>query len=171
MNSRLKAPVLVLNANYEPLNVSTTRRAIGLIISEKAALIMNGRGYIRTVSDKFPCPSIIRLEKMIKRPRPEIKLNKQEVFRRDNHTCQYCGSQNGTLTLDHVIPRRLGGKHTWDNLITACASCNHRKGGRTKKEANMYLKSKPVAPSASARYIFGKYIKNSEEWIPFIEGW
>ncbi|MBW8012237.1 MAG: HNH endonuclease [Chloroflexi bacterium] len=171
MSEKLRAPVLVLNANYEPLNVSTTRRAIGLIFSEKASLILNGRGFIKTVSDRFPIPSVIRLDKMIKRPRPAIKLNKQEIFRRDNYTCQYCGKKTKPLTLDHVIPRRLGGSHTWGNLVTACAYCNHRKGGRTIKEANLSLRSSLSAPSASAKYIFRRYLGKNEEWVPYIEGW
>ena len=84
MYSKLSAPVLVLNANYEPLNVCTTRRALGLMFIEKARLVMNGRGVIRTVSTSYPAPSIIRLDNMIKRPRPTVKLTKGEIFRRDN---------------------------------------------------------------------------------------
>lgn len=171
MHAKLSLPVLVLNANYEPLNVCTTRRAVGLMISEKAHLIMNGRGVIKTVSISFPCPSIIRLSQMIKRPRPEIKLSKQEIFRRDKHTCQYCGNRGGNLTLDHKNPRRLGGQHTWDNLVTACSSCNHKKGGRTPEQANMKLGSRPFAPKATAKYIFGRYLTNNSEWDQFIEGW
>jgi len=85
-------PVLVLNANFEPLNICPTRRAIGLMMTSKATLILNGRGFIHTVSQEFPRPSIIRLERMIKRPRIRVKLNKREVLRRDNYTCQYCGN-------------------------------------------------------------------------------
>ena len=171
MNAKLSVPVLVLNANYEPLNVCTTRRAVGLMISEKAQLIMNGRGVIYTISTEFPCPSIIRLSQMIKRPRPQIKLSKQEIFRRDNYACQYCGTRGTTLTLDHKVPRRLGGKHTWDNLVSACSHCNHKKGGRTPEQANMKLYQKPYAPKATAKYIFGRYLKKNTEWEQFIEGW
>lgn len=171
MNQKLSAPVLVLNANYEPLNTCTTRRALGLMISEKAILIENGRGHIRTVSIIYPAPSIIRLGKMIKRPRPTIKLSKQEIFRRDNFTCQYCGRKSKTLTIDHIIPKHLNGTHSWDNLTTACPSCNHRKGGRTIRQANMNLLSSPISPKASARYIFSRYLNQNKAWIPFIEGW
>ena len=79
MQSSLKDPVLVLNTNYEPLNVCTIRRAMGLIFSDKASMLANGRGEIHTSRDIFPAPSVIRLERMIKRPRPNVKLNKQEV--------------------------------------------------------------------------------------------
>lgn len=171
MKNGLQAPVLVLNANYEPLNICSTRRALGLMVSEKASLVLNGRGYIQAVSTKFPAPSVIRLDRMIRRPHPEVKLSKQEIFRRDNHTCQYCGRAATKLTLDHIIPRHMGGGHSWENLVTACAHCNHRKGGRTLEQANMRLLSQPSAPNASATYIFGRYLNNYEEWLPFIKGW
>ncbi|KAA3648110.1 MAG: HNH endonuclease [Chloroflexi bacterium] len=173
MTSRisLSEPVLVLNANYEPLNVCTIRRAVGLIVSDKASMIANGRGEIRTVRSTFPIPSIIRLERMIKRPRPTVKLNKQEIFRRDNFTCQYCGKQTNKLTVDHVKPRRLGGSFSWENLVAACPPCNHRKGGRTAEQANMRLKRRPKAPTASANYIFGRYLKRNEGWFSYVDGW
>jgi len=79
-------PVLVLNANFEPINVCTTRRAIGLILAEKAAMVVNGRGHIHTINQLLPRPSVIRLEHMIHRPRPRVKLTRREVFRRDNYT-------------------------------------------------------------------------------------
>ncbi|MBI3160436.1 MAG: HNH endonuclease [Chloroflexi bacterium] len=171
MNNRLQAPVLVLNANYEPLNVCTTRRALGLMSADKAALVLNGRGYIQAVSVQFPAPSVIRLDRMIRRPHPEVKLSKQEVFRRDNYVCQYCGRQASKLTLDHVIPKHLGGLHSWDNLVAACPTCNHRKGGRTLETANMRLLRSPMAPTASASYIFGHYVARYQEWAPYVEGW
>ena len=171
MNARLTAPVLVLNANFAPIHVCNVRRALGLILQDKATLVMNGRGYIRTVRTQIPCPSIIRLSHMVKRPRPIVKLNKQEVFRRDGYRCQYCGVRPSRPTLDHVIPRRLGGAHTWENLVTACPSCNLRKGGRTVEQANMQPRKKPIRPPASADYIFGKYLKGNEEWEEFVSGW
>ncbi len=164
-------PVLVLNANFAPINVCTTRRAIGLILAGKATLVLNGRGAIATISRHYPRPSIIRLARMIHRPRPRVKLNKHEIFRRDHYTCQYCGKRGGFLTIDHVIPRHLGGAHTWENLVTACAECNHRKGGRTLEQANMYLIHLPVEPKSTARYLYGKYTKLSKEWTPFLDGW
>ncbi len=171
MSNMLAAPVLVLNANFEPLNVCTTRRAVGLMMSEKAILVQNGRGYIQGVKKQFPAPTIIRLSYMIRRPRPVVKLSKSEIFRRDRYTCQYCGKKVSNLTIDHILPRSKGGKHTWENLTTACADCNHRKGNRTEDQANMKLLSKAKAPGASALYIFGKFTNNNEEWIPFIKGW
>lgn len=171
MQNKLSAPVLVLNANYEPLNVCTTRRALGLMVSDKATMVLNGRGLIYTVSSTFPAPSVIRLENMIKRPRPTVKLTKAEVLRRDNYTCQYCGNQTGRLTIDHILPRHLGGTHTWTNLVAACPPCNHKKGGRTVSQASMKLLSKPKAPQATATYIYGRYLNGNQEWVPYIQGW
>ena len=171
MEPSLKEPVLVLNANYEPLNVCTIRRAMGLIFSDKASMLVNGRGEIHTTTVSYPAPSVIRLERMIKRPRPQVKLNKQEIFRRDNYTCQYCGRNGGELTVDHVMPRHLGGAHSWDNLVAACRSCNHAKGGRTAEGAGMRLRSRPKAPSASANYLFGRYLNNNQNWTTYIQGW
>lgn len=167
----MQEPVLVLNANFAPIHVCTTRRALGLIITGKATMVINGRGYIHTTMEIFPMPSVIRLDRMVKRPRPIVKLNRREVFRRDHYTCQYCGKAGGKLTLDHVTPRRLGGQHVWDNLVTACATCNHYKGGRTVEQAHMKLLSVPREPSSSAVYIFARYSNRNENWGQFLEGW
>ncbi|HJW90419.1 MAG TPA: HNH endonuclease [Anaerolineales bacterium] len=167
----MQAPVLVLNANFEPLNVCNTRRAIGLMMSGKASMVLNGRGDIKTISQIFPRPSIIRLEKMVKRPRPRVKLTKREILRRDEYTCQYCGQRTSYLTIDHVIPRRLGGQHMWGNLVAACPACNHCKGGRTIEQAQMRLRRLPSEPPSSAGYIFARHLPENDEWQPFIEGW
>jgi len=164
-------PVLVLNANFEPINVCTTRRAVGLILKEKASMVLNGRGEIKTINNSFPRPSIIRLSRQIKRPRPRVHLTKREILRRDNYTCQYCGKKVAYLTIDHVIPRRLGGQHTWENLVAACPSCNHLKGGRMLQQVQMTLLHTPKEPPSSARYMFDNHLKENQDWLPFIEGW
>lgn len=163
--------VLVLNANFEPINVCNMRRAMGLILSGKASLVQNGRGEIHTVSASYPAPSIIRLEKMVRRPRLVVRLTKREILRRDDYTCQYCGQRFSYLTIDHVIPRRLGGMHSWENLVAACPPCNHHKGGRTAEQAQMRLLRPPAAPPASALYLFSRHLGDNQEWLPFIEGW
>jgi 5-methylcytosine-specific restriction endonuclease McrA len=163
--------VLVLNANFEPINVCNFRRAIGLILTEKASLVVNGRGVIQTAYSAYPRPSVIRLQRMIHRPRPHVQLTRREVFRRDNYTCQYCGKHTKDLTIDHVLPRHLGGQQTWTNVVAACAMCNHRKGGRTVHEANMSLLRTPKEPPSSAEYIFGRHLKEYHEWGPFLSGW
>jgi len=106
-------PVLVLNANFEPIHVCNTRRAIGLVLGGKASLVLDGRGEIRTVSRSYPKPSIIRLGHMIKRPRPTVRLTKRELLRRDNYSCQYCGARPPFMTIDHIVPRRLGAGVRW----------------------------------------------------------
>jgi 5-methylcytosine-specific restriction endonuclease McrA len=164
-------PVLVLNANYEPLNVCTSRRAMGLIFSGKAEMIENGRGYIQTIRQAYPRPSIIRIGYMIKRPRPRVRLSKREVFRRDKYRCQYCGTHTGRLTLDHVIPRHHGGNHSWDNLVTACAACNLRKGGRTLDQAPVDLIHSPQEPRPTAIYLYGNHLTDNENWLRYLEGW
>jgi 5-methylcytosine-specific restriction endonuclease McrA len=167
----MNAPVLVLNANFEPINVCNTRRAVSLLLAGKADMVMNGRGYIKTIQQNIPRPSVIRLELMIHRPRPRVKLTRREVFRRDNYTCQYCGRNTGDLTVDHVQPRHLGGEHTWTNVVAACPNCNHRKGGRKLTEVNMTLLHVPVEPPASAGYLFARHVEGNREWEQFIRGW
>lgn len=167
----MNRPVLLLNANYEPLHVCNTKRAMGLLMMEKAEIILNSRGVIRTPSKTLLRPSVIRLSYMVHRPRPRITLTKREIMRRDNHTCQYCGRRLHRLTIDHVVPRRLGGRHWWDNLVAACPACNHHKGGRMLADAHMSLLRKPREPKATARYLFGGYLEENQEWDSFIEGW
>jgi len=163
--------VLVLNANFEPLNICGMHRAIGMLVCNKASMVLNGRGVIKTAKNAYPRPSVIRLNYMIKRPRPQVKLTRREVFRRDNYTCQYCGRRTSDLTIDHVIPRRLGGQHEWNNVVTACSYCNHKKGGRIPQEANMTLKHQPYEPPASLQYIFAHHLNQYDEWEPFVNGW
>ena len=163
--------VLVLNANFEPINTCTMERAVGMMVTQKASMVLNGRGEIRTACDTFPRPSVIRLQKMVHRPRVQVKLTRREILRRDFFTCQYCGKHEGLLTIDHVIPRHLGGPHTWWNVVTACAPCNHKKGGRRLSEASMVLLRTPKEPPATARYLFGRYLSVYMDWEPFIQGW
>ena len=167
----LREPVLILNANFEPLHVSTTKRALGLLFSGKAEVIINGRGYIHSATAKFGIPSIIRLSHMIRRPRPRVNLTKREIMRRDNFTCQYCGSNTSILTIDHVIPRHSGGQHRWENVVAACQTCNRRKGGLTPEQANMPLRHAPREPKPTALYRFSKYLNQREEWNQFLNGW
>jgi 5-methylcytosine-specific restriction endonuclease McrA len=167
----MQEPVLVLNANFEPINVCSMRRAIGLILSDKAAMVVNGRGHIHTINQLLPRPSVIRLEHMIHRPHPRVKLTRREVFRRDNYTCQYCGRRDMPLTVDHILPKHLGGQHIWTNVVAACPGCNHRKGGRRLEEVHMALLHAPKEPPASAVYLYGRHLDEFGEWEPYISGW
>ena len=166
----IDSAVLVLNQNYEPLNVCNARRAFVLIDRGKAEVLEHGNGGIRTARYVFPLPSVIRMVYYIRRPRPKMRLSRREVFIRDNYTCQYCGKQTKDLTLDHVLPRHRGGRHEWENLVSACKTCNHRKAGRTPQEANMRLLRKPVAPTVSTYYLVQRYLDRQENWRKFVPG-
>ncbi len=160
--------VLVLNQNYEPLNVCHTHRAVVLLISGKAEIVVDSRGYILTPTAKFPRPSVIRLAHQVHRARPHLKLSRRAVFRRDNFTCQYCGIQSNHLTIDHIIPRSRGGLHTWENVVSACPPCNRHKGGKTLDEVHMTLHHKAAQPSATTRALFGHYLNEYRDWEPFL---
>jgi 5-methylcytosine-specific restriction endonuclease McrA len=167
----MKAPVLVLNVTYEPVNVCSTARAMGLLILGKAEIVQNGRGTIRTATRRYERPSVIRLQHMIHRPHPRVRLNKREVFRRDGYRCQYCGQYTTRLTLDHVVPKVQGGTHEWENLTSACPQCNRHKGSRTPQEAGMRLHSRPLEPPATASYLYGRYLRDNQEWAEYLDGW
>lgn len=170
--SHTQSPVLVLNQNYEPINVCTLRRAVVLVICEKAEIIEAYGSPLYTSCVSYEAPSIIRLYQLIRRPRPRVKLTRREVFVRDRYTCQYCGSMHGDLTLDHVTPRSRGGAHTWENLVTACRACNHRKGGKTVNEARMRLMQSPYEPRAGAYYAIERRLQTStvDSWLKFLPG-
>lgn len=163
--------VLVLNANYEPINVCNLQRALGLMMLSKADLILNGRGVLHTSSAVFPIPSVIRLSHMVHAPRPKVRLTRREILRRDHDICQYCGCSSNSLTIDHVIPRRLNGKKEWTNVVAACPACNHKKGSLSLQEAGMKLLRLPKEPPQSAAYIFSRYLPENAEWEPFLNGW
>ncbi|MCP4428781.1 MAG: HNH endonuclease [Chloroflexi bacterium] len=170
-NGILNESALILNVNYEPLHVCNIKRALSLVLSGKAEIVLNGRGVIRSSTAEFEAPSVIKLGYMVRRPRPRVALSKREVLRRDDYTCQYCGHQVRFLTIDHVVPRRQDGGHSWQNLVAACPPCNRRKGGRRPEEAQMMLRRPPVEPSATAVYRFGRHLQQHKEWHQFIEGW
>ncbi|HEY3078991.1 MAG TPA: HNH endonuclease [Chloroflexota bacterium] len=167
----MTGPVLVLNQNYEPLNVCNQKRALVLVNRGKAEVLEHGKSVLRSPSQTFQSPSVIRLVYLIKRPRPKARLCRKEVFVRDNYTCQYCGARGRDLTIDHVVPRHKGGKHSWENLVSACRACNHRKGGRTPEEARMHLLKTPVQPKVSTYYILHQYLHSYGEWRKFIPEW
>lgn len=165
----INLPVLVLNQNYEPLNVCRVRRAVVLLYRGKAEMLENGSGFIHSASYTFPLPSVIRLAYMIKRPRPERKLTRLEVFNRDQYTCQYCGKETRQLTLDHVIPRHRGGEHTWENVVSACIPCNRRKAGRTPEQAGLRLIRHPSPPRGNIFfYIPYHYLQTQSEWQKYL---
>ena len=141
--------VLVLNASYEPLNIVSWKRAVILLLKEKAAF----------VSEK-----VIRLVEYIKIPFARInsmKPSRNLIYKRDGHRCQYCGSTRA-LTIDHVIPRSKGGKDTWENMVAACSSCNIRKGSQSLEQTGMKLAKRPAAPMN--KFVFAIYDSDNTEW-------
>jgi 5-methylcytosine-specific restriction endonuclease McrA len=167
----LDSNVLVLNQNYEPLNVCNTRRAIVLIARGKAEVLEHLPRLVRSPSFELWQPSVIRLVYLVRRPRPTVKLTRREVFIRDNYTCQYCGAKTRELTIDHVLPRHYGGRHVWENVVSACKECNHRKGGKTLEEARMRLLRPPYRPRTSSYYVVVPYLGSYTEWQKFIPEW
>jgi 5-methylcytosine-specific restriction endonuclease McrA len=162
--------VLLLNSDYEPLNVCNVRRAFRLVFGEKAEVIQYNHHDVHTATQVFRAPSVIRLHHRVKRPRPRVRLSRREIFARDKYTCQYCGTQTHDLTLDHIIPRHRGGTHTWDNLVAACKHCNHRKGGRLADELRMRLLRPPFEPRCDVYTLFTPYLQDprNEAWRDYL---
>jgi 5-methylcytosine-specific restriction endonuclease McrA len=162
--------VLVLNQNYEPLNVCNIPRAFRLVFGFKAEVIEYDHAEFRSIRAVHRAPSVIRLQHHIRRPRPRVKLTRREIFSRDRHTCQYCGRTGHDLTLDHVVPRHRGGAHSWENLVAACRACNHRKGGRTPDEARLRLLRQPFEPRSDLYSLFSPYLEDTrnEAWRSYL---
>jgi 5-methylcytosine-specific restriction endonuclease McrA len=140
-------PVLLLNYDFAPLNVCRTPRALALVERGKAEVVALGAPPIATAVRAVARPAVIRLTRYVGRPAARSRLSRRAIHRRDAYTCQYCGAVVTRPTLDHVVPRRLGGGASWTNLVTACRECNERKGGRTPEQAGMPLRREPLAPS------------------------
>ncbi len=142
----MNGKVLVLNANYEPLNVCGWQRAVGLLYLAKAVMVERDSQQLHSPSVIMAMPSVIRIAYQVKRPLPRVKLSRESLMARDQHRCQYCGKKSKHLTVDHVIPRERGGTHTWENLVACCPKCNNRKRNRTPQEAGMSLIRRPQQP-------------------------
>lgn len=162
------APVLVLNQGFEPHDVCRTRRAIVLVFGGKAELVEDSRGEVHTVSASYRIPSVIRLTHSVRRPYHQRRLTRVEVFMRDRCTCQYCGRETRDLTLDHVLPRSQGGGHTWENVVSACKTCNRKKGGRTPEQAGMKLLSVPGIPRGYGYHVPYHYFCSHAEWQKYL---
>jgi 5-methylcytosine-specific restriction endonuclease McrA len=159
--------VLVLNASYEPLNVCTVRRAHVLVFKGKAEVIEDLPRPLRSASDTFRWPHVIRLVHYVRVPRAvKRKISRRALFARDGWRCQYCGA-TGKLTLDHVVPRSRGGDSGWENVVTSCAPCNLRKGNRTLDEVHMHLIHPPRVPSP-ALFVTLAAPKIPDRWQPYL---
>ncbi len=163
----LSGHVLVLNRDYRALSICSVRRAICLLLLEKAELVQaTPEQFIRSSSTALPRPSIVRLTLFVKVPYRRIMLSRKNVLRRDGFKCQYCGARD-KLTIDHVHPKSRGGKDSWENLVSACVPCNNRKGNKTPEEANMNLLRKPFRPS-HVMFIRDFVGNVDDSWKPYL---
>ncbi len=163
--------VLVLNATFEPINFVSLKRAVILLFQEKAELIEEEvERRLRAERQSWPYPLVIRLITYVPVPRwAKIPLTRRTLMARDNHTCQYCGTTDHALTIDHVIPKSRGGKIEWTNVVAACGNCNRRKGNRLPTEAKMIPHTKPARPTYMAVVLLGQ-ARGNETWVRYIKG-
>jgi 5-methylcytosine-specific restriction endonuclease McrA len=139
---------LLLNASFEPLCVVSVRRAVVLVLKEKAEIVHRNGIEFRSERRSVPAPSVIRLTHYVRVPyRTTVPLSRRAVFARDHHRCQYCG--RGAENLDHVVPRSRGGTHSWDNVVASCRSCNTKKEDRLLAETDLVLRRQPITPHAT----------------------
>ena len=163
--------VLVLNSDYEPLNICTMRRAVAMMFLGKVDVLHENATPLQTVRTHYKSPSVVRLRTHIKRPRPQLRLSRRSVLARDNYTCQYCGRRgNNDLTVDHVIPKRLGGPSSWENLVCCCKRCNTRKGDKTVEQIGFVLNRKPRKPKYVPFISLTKFISGArnEVWRDYL---
>lgn len=163
----LNRQVLILNQNYEPMSVIAAKKAVVLLYLGKVEIIEHHSEYIHSVSRALPYPSIVRLMSFINMPRKRVVLSRKNILKRDGQRCQYCGSSQRSLTVDHVIPKNRGGEESWENLVCACVQCNNRKGNRTPEEAGLHMARKPQKPN----HLF--YIQHfvgmvDDRWKPYL---
>jgi 5-methylcytosine-specific restriction endonuclease McrA len=163
------ARALVLNATYEPLSVVPTRRAVVLVLRDRADVIeVNGATW-RSEHVSMESPSVIRLRHFVSVPYARrVPLNRRAVFLRDDHACQYCGRP--AENLDHVIPKSQGGIHVWENVVAACRRCNSKKGGRTPHEAGLALRRRPEAPRRHSWVHVALGYTPDPAWEPYLGG-
>ena len=137
--------VLVLNADYSPLNVTTLHRGFNLVFTGKAEIVKSSDNLIVTDKKSYERPVIIRLLNYVRYVYRRLRVNRHKIYKRDGHKCVYCGNSK-QLTIDHLIPKSKGGKNTWENLVTCCSRCNVKKGDKTIEQAGLRLLKKPYEP-------------------------
>lgn len=158
--------VLVLNASYQPLNLVNVKRAVVLVLKNKAEVVEEREERIRSQSVSMPFPTVIRLAYFVHVPYRAASLSRRAVFIRDGHICQYCGGR--AESIDHVIPRSRGGEHDWENVVAACRRCNTRKMNRLPSEAGLKLMRAPVIPHDHI-WILSLSSEIHPTWEPYLE--
>ncbi len=167
----LHAPVLVLNASYEPINVCAARRAIILVLKGVARAEEENGNYMHAARVAMRIPSVIRLLEYRRIPHQTRALSRKNILLRDRNTCQYCGQilGAGDLTLDHVLPRSRGGASSWENLVACCHGCNRRKGNQLPHEANMKLFRDPRSFNLhTSRHIMRMMGHSDDKWRKYL---
>jgi 5-methylcytosine-specific restriction endonuclease McrA len=148
------AATLLLNATYEPLCVVSSRRAIVLVLTEKAEPVDSAADMVHAETVSLPVPVVVRLTRYVRVPyQAQVPLSRRAVFTRDGQTCVYCGGS--ATSIDHVVPRSRGGTHSWDNVVAACRRCNHTKADRSLAELGWVLPHPPRTPSGAAWRLLG----------------
>lgn len=144
-----ESQTLVLDPGYRPIAVVHWTDAITMLFTNKVEVVAEYDGFVRSTLLVIKMPAVVRLLRSFKRHKKPVKFSRVNIYGRDNYQCQYCGIKQGLgeLTYDHVVPRSQGGKTEWTNIVTACAPCNGKKGGRTPAQARMKLRKQPVQPT------------------------
>ena len=157
---------LVLNATYEPLGVVSERRALILVLNQRATTIEDSDTVLHYSGGEITLPAVIKLVKFVRIPyRHAVPLSRRALFARDGGRCVYCTAP--ATSIDHVIPRSRGGAHNWENVVSACHKCNHQKADRTLKEIGWKLKTLPREPAGAAWRILGTG-KPDTRWISYL---
>lgn len=158
---------LVLNAGYEPLAVVSFKRAIVLVMNQKATIVAADMEHPVWAADgAWDRPSVIILRNYVRIPSGRhVPVSRRGVLRRDNNRCAYCGGSANTI--DHVLPRSRGGKDSWENLVACCLRCNNIKGDRTPSEMNWKLRSQPRPPHGTSWLVRGieRALPDWEEYL------
>lgn len=163
----MREKVLVLNQDYQAIGVCSAQRAFVLVLLNKAEMLHTYEHLkLRSVNKNFRYPSVIRLFRYIRLPYRQVSLSRNNIFRRDNYSCCYCGATSN-LTLDHVVPRSMGGRDTWTNLVTACQDCNAKKGNHLLEETDLELRQQPFRPSFIL-YLRDYSGKVNKSWLPYL---
>jgi len=160
------AATLLLNATYEPLCVVSSRRAIVLVLADKAVSVDSAPEVVHAETVALPVPVVVRLTRYVRVPYPaQVPLSRRAVFARDGSSCVYCGGS--ATSIDHVVPRSRGGTHTWDNVVAACRRCNHTKADRSLAELGWKLPHPPRTPSGAAWRLLGSRTVDPRwrEWL------
>jgi len=181
----INSAVLVLNRYYQPVHVTSVKRAFSLLYQGVAkaidaqyrlyefddwAALSATQDCITTINRTIRVPRVLVLSAYDHLPRGRVRFSRLNIYARDNDTCQYCGKNlpRGDLNLDHVMPRTQGGKTTWENVVCSCVPCNLKKGGRTPEQAGMKLLKKPVRPRWTPLFRGATRKVTYREWLPFL---